>query len=171
MWRDRSDETSEIINRVTSLALRKGVSTRRVWHKPNYGYENHTIYYTGVDASDAASNLCHDLAHWLVAEPQRRDLLDFGLGRGPDSVRHADRVVSVPDATQEEQASSILGALIERNFGGWPLVTLHKHNWSSRDLHIIDIMSGLEKKQLVRRSKYSSVTDMLSYILEFEVIL
>ena len=43
-----------------------------------------------VRTRSEASVLIHEVAHWLIAPPDRRALPDFGLGAGPETGRIAE---------------------------------------------------------------------------------
>ncbi len=157
-----------LIEKATELANRYGITATRVHHPPTYGYEENEIRFLGHTDQEAFSNLCHDLAHWLIASPDRRVLPDFGLGPGPDSCATAERNVNVSTAQLEESAASILGILIERHLGGDVTSTLKRHRWSNRALHIIDLMQTLTDQGLVRKTAASKSENTISFMLDFE---
>jgi hypothetical protein len=80
--------------------------------------------------------LFHEIAHWQLAAPERRALLDFGLGAGPETGRKAEadrsRVVDEPARIDEECAASLLGILWEAACGGRAIDAFLEQNWLER---------------------------------------
>ena len=77
--------------------------------------------------------ILHEIAHWLIASPDRRRLPDFGVGAGPESGRkdEADRARVVDDAAQQEDEalSSLLGVLLEAELGLPAIFAFLEQNW------------------------------------------
>lgn len=77
--------------------------------------------------------LIHEVAHWLVAPPERRGMIDFGLGAGPESgrVEEANRAIAVDKDTQieEEALSSLLGILWEVELQQPAILAFLEQNW------------------------------------------
>ncbi|HYC04929.1 MAG TPA: hypothetical protein VED40_16680 [Azospirillaceae bacterium] len=77
--------------------------------------------------------LIHEVAHWLVCPPERRHLIDFGLGAGPESGRpdEANAAIAVDKETQieEEALSSLLGILWEAELGQPAILAFLEQNW------------------------------------------
>lgn len=77
--------------------------------------------------------LIHEVAHWLVAPPERRRLLDFGLGAGPESGRVAEAdaqlCVSKDVQIEEEALASLLGILWEVELGQPAILAFLEQNW------------------------------------------
>lgn len=89
---------------------------------------------------NGTSDLCHEIAHWLVADPPRRQHTQFGLS-----------FWEFPDCAEEEYAS-LLGLLIERSLGFPWAYTWSEHNWPesaprarkpARELHRRRLLQGL----------------------------
>lgn len=80
-----------------------------------------------------ASVLVHEVAHWLVAPPERRALPDFGLGAGPETGRVAEadaaRCVSQDVREREELLASLLGILWEAALGQPAIHAFIEQNW------------------------------------------
>ena len=59
-----------------------------------------------VRTRSEASVLIHEVAHWLIAPPDRRALPDFGLGAGPETGRIAEANAArcVDDAVREKKS-------------------------------------------------------------------
>ncbi len=79
------------------------------------------------------SVLIHELAHYQLAAPARRAVLDFGLGAGPETGRkaEADAVQSLflPERDVEEGLCSLLGILWEAELGQPAVLAFLEQNW------------------------------------------
>ena len=86
-----------------------------------------------VRTRSEASVLIHEVAHWLIAPPDRRVLPDFGLGAGPETGRiaEADAARRVSDAVKEEEEllASLLGILFEAELGLPAIHAFIEQNW------------------------------------------
>lgn len=80
-----------------------------------------------------ASVIVHEVTHFLVSPPERRGLLDFGLGAGPESgrVEEANAALCTDFATreQEETLASLLGILWEVELGQPGILAFLEQNW------------------------------------------
>lgn len=73
------------------------------------------------------SDIVHDVAHWLVADPARRSDPSFGL----DGMAYwFTPEPGEPDDTEEEALASMLGILLERALGLDWRHTWEFHNWN-----------------------------------------
>ena len=92
-------------------------------------WDGHTIAVSGLGASD----IFHELAHWLIAPKTRRRLPEYGLGEAYDTGRKAAannaRAVSEAYAQQEEEMASLLGIAFLGVFGMNVKAALHRHGW------------------------------------------
>jgi hypothetical protein len=88
---------------------------------------------TALDADTEAYVILHEVAHFVLAPPERRTLIDFGLGPGPDTTRRADaeRAVALPllEREEDEAAASLLGILWETALGQPALASFLDQNW------------------------------------------
>jgi hypothetical protein len=77
--------------------------------------------------------LIHEVAHFQIAPPSRRHLIDFGLGAGPETGDReaADRAAAADEATREDEEAmaSLLGILWEAELGQPALASLLDQNW------------------------------------------
>jgi hypothetical protein len=77
--------------------------------------------------------LIHEVAHYQLAAPSRRRIIDFGLGAGPETGDRAaaDRNASLfgSEREKEEAMASLLGILWEAEFGHPALASFLDQNW------------------------------------------
>lgn len=80
-----------------------------------------------------ATVIVHELAHWLLAAPDRRPLIDFGLGPGPETTRRKEAVahkrLSFEECMDEERLTSLLGILWEAELGHPAILAFLEQNW------------------------------------------
>jgi hypothetical protein len=86
-----------------------------------------------LDGAVEAYVILHEVAHYLLASPERRALPDFGLGPGPDTRDRdgAERaaIVTLLDREEDEAAASLLGILWEAELGQPALASFLDQNW------------------------------------------
>ena len=86
-----------------------------------------------LDGDTEAYVILHEVAHFVLAPPERRVLVDFGAGPGPDTRdRHnAERAATLPllEREADEAAASLLGILWEAEFGQPALASFLDQNW------------------------------------------
>jgi hypothetical protein len=113
---------------------------------------------TALDADTEAYVILHEVAHFLLAPPERRRLIDFGLGPGPDTCDRAaaEAVAVVPliDREEDEAAASLLGILWEASLGQPALASFLDQNWleglnRSAAAHFTGVLSRLQRLGLV----------------------
>lgn len=79
------------------------------------------------------SVLIHEVAHYQLAAPERRTVLDFGLGCGPESGKReqADAVQTLfcPERDVEEALCSLLGILWEAELSQPAILAFLEQNW------------------------------------------
>lgn len=80
-----------------------------------------------------ATVIVHEVAHWLVAAPERRALYDFGLGPGPETTlrkeARSQQRLSFEECMHEEQQTSLLGVLWEAELGQPAILAFLEQNW------------------------------------------
>ena len=88
---------------------------------------------TALNGDTEAYVILHEIAHFVLAPPERRQLIDFGLGPGPDTLDReaAERaVVLAPLARDEDEAAaSLLGILWEARLDQPALASFLDQNW------------------------------------------
>lgn len=79
------------------------------------------------------SVIIHEVAHFQLAPPWRRALVDFGLGAGPESGDkqrgEADRRMFGVACDREEALASLLGVLWEAELGQPAVLAFLEQNW------------------------------------------
>ena len=77
--------------------------------------------------------ILHEVAHFVLAPPERRGLVEFGLGPGPDTLDRvaAERAATLPPLEREadEAAASLLGIVWEATLGQPALASFLDQNW------------------------------------------
>ncbi|MBV8508138.1 MAG: elongation factor P hydroxylase [Alphaproteobacteria bacterium] len=107
---------------------------------------------TALNSATEAYVILHEAAHFALAPSQRRRLVDFGLGPGPDT-RDRDTaaraaVVSPLAREEDEAAASLLGIIWEAKLGQPALASFLDQNW----------LEGLERSA---HSHFAAVVDKL----------
>lgn len=106
--------------------------------------------------------LLHEVAHFQLAAPTRRQHVDFGLGPGPetgDRARAAQAQSLFGLAREREEAmASLLGILWEAELGHPALASLLDQNWlegagrPGTAAHFVDIVTALEAGGFIDRA-------------------
>jgi hypothetical protein len=78
----------------------------------------------------SASNILHEVAHWLIAPPSRRSCPEYGLGTAAESVRRSKPRVKAPHRAIEEGAASLLGIIYLAAIGARWRPTAKDHGWT-----------------------------------------
>jgi hypothetical protein len=74
-------------------------------------------------------DICHELAHWLVADPNRRHLPNYGLGAGFDDFLRDRPEMPMDERNAEESRASLLGIALAKMLGDDPHWLLEDHSW------------------------------------------
>jgi hypothetical protein len=132
--------------RATSLDRATDAAAERDWRAAidvaqRHGMEVHPLgtscayNWDGValDGATEAYVILHEVAHFVLAPPERRMLPDFGVGPGPDTRDRAgaERAAQLPILAREadEAAASLLGVLWEAELGQPALASFLDQNW------------------------------------------
>jgi hypothetical protein len=111
-----------------------------------------------LDGDTEAYVILHEIAHFLLAPPERRHLPDFGLGPGPDTTEceTAERACTVPllQRDADEAAASLLGILWEAALGQPALASFLDQNWlegleRSAAAHFAAVLREVRERGLV----------------------
>jgi hypothetical protein len=110
-----------------------------------------------LNGATEAYVILHEIAHFVLAPPERRGLIDFGLGPGPDTLDRetAERAAVLPLLRREEDeaAASLLGILWEVRLGQPALASFLDQNWlegldRSAAAHFSAVLAGLRRRGL-----------------------
>jgi hypothetical protein len=86
-----------------------------------------------LNGSIEAYVILHEVAHFALAPLERRSLIEFGLGPGPDTLdrEEAERaaVLLPPARDEDEAAASLLGIVWEAALGQPALASFLDQNW------------------------------------------
>jgi hypothetical protein len=86
-----------------------------------------------LNSATEAYVILHEVAHFALAPPERRGLVEFGLGPGPDTLDReaAERATILPPLQREadEAAASLLGIVWEAALGQPALASFLDQNW------------------------------------------
>jgi hypothetical protein len=108
-----------------------------------------------LDGDTEAYVILHEVAHFVLAPPERRRLIDFGLGPGPDTRERiaAEQVAVLPliDRETDEAEASLLGILWEAALGQPALASFLDQNWlegleRSAAAHFTEILARLRQR-------------------------
>jgi hypothetical protein len=104
--------------------------------------------------------ILHEIAHFALAPPARRKLVDFGLGPGPDTLDRdaAERVAVLSPLAREEDeaAASLLGIVWEAELDQPALASFLDQNWleglvRSAASHFSAVLGTLRRRRLLNR--------------------
>jgi hypothetical protein len=113
---------------------------------------------TALNGDTEAYVILHEIAHFVLAPPERRQLIEFGLGPGPDTlIREAAERAAVlaPLARDEDEAAaSLLGILWEARLDQPALASFLDQNWlegleRSAAAHFMRVTAGLRDRGLL----------------------
>jgi hypothetical protein len=114
--------------KAVALATRLGIATVDEDPAAAFSWDGRAIR-----TRSETSVIFHEIAHWQIVPPARRDLPDFGVGAGPETGRiaEADAAVCVDEDTREEEEnlSSLLGILWEAECDEPALLAFAEQNW------------------------------------------
>jgi len=114
--------------RALALARACGMKVHPPGARPGFNWDG-----TALDGDAEAYVILHEIAHFVLARPERRRLVDFGLGPGPDTTERAraerDAVLPILAREADEAAASLLGILWEAALGQPALASFLDQNW------------------------------------------
>jgi hypothetical protein len=102
--------------------------------------------------------ILHEVAHFALAPPERRGLVEFGLGPGPDTIDRdaAERAarVALPEREADEAAASLLGIIWEAALGQPALASFLDQNWlegldRSAPAHFSAVLETLRRRGML----------------------
>ena len=111
-----------------------------------------------LNSATEAYVILHEAAHFVLAPTERRRLVDFGLGPGPDT-RDRDAaaraaVLSPLAREEDEAAASLLGIIWEAKLGQPALASFLDQNWlegleRSAHSHFAVVLGKLQRRGLL----------------------
>ena len=111
-----------------------------------------------LNAATEAYVILHEVAHFVLAPPGRRGLIEFGLGPGPDTRDReaAERAAVLPPLEREEDeaAASLLGIIWEAHLAQPALASFLDQNWlegldRSAPAHFTAVLGSLRDRGLL----------------------
>jgi hypothetical protein len=151
---DRATRPEAERHRLQALdfAHRHGVPVQPPDARPAFNWDG-----AALDGNTEAYVILHEVAHFALALPGRRALVDFGLGPGPDTRDRdaAERALALPllEREAEEAEASLLGILWEAALGQPALASFLDQNWlealeRSAAAHFTGVFARLRRRGL-----------------------
>ena len=146
---DRADAAEAERHRLTALAL------ARAFGMPVHSPGKECLFNWDGAALNGATEayvILHEIAHFALAPAERRGLVDFGLGPGPDTLDRmtAESAAIMPLLAREEDeaAASLLGIVWEARLDQPALASFLDQNWlegleRSAAAHFTKVLAGL----------------------------
>ena len=152
---DRATGSEADEHRITALAFARhcGMAVHPPGTECRFNWDG-----TALNGDTEAYVILHEIAHFVLAPRERRELIDFGLGPGPDTLDReaAERAaVLTPLARDEDEAAaSLLGILWEARLGQPALASFLDQNWlegleRSAAAHFMRVIEGLRDRGLL----------------------
>jgi len=116
---------------------------------------------TALNSATEAYVILHEAAHFLLAPTERRRLIDFGLGPGPDTRDRAaaerSAVLSPLARDEDEAAASLLGIIWEAKLAQPALASFLDQNWlegldRSAHSHFTTVLDKLHRRGFLEGS-------------------
>lgn len=82
------------------------------WLKAEYNNDDQVISTENIPLSD--HDLLHEIAHWIAAAPEQRDLPEYGLGPIAFQTYHIDNIPSVVDSEESSVQEHLCWLLFGR---------------------------------------------------------
>lgn len=151
---ERADEPEAERHRLVALALarRFGIAVYPPGTSCDFNWDG-----AALNGATEAYVILHEVAHFALAPPERRELIDFGLGPGPDTLDRgaAERAAALAPLAREEDeaAASLLGIVWEAGFGQPALASFLDQNWlegveRGAAAHFERVLTGLLERGL-----------------------
>src|SRR6516162_5520011 len=112
-----------------------------------------------LNGATEAYVILHEVAHFALAPTERRGLVEFGLGAGPDTLDRdtAERAAVLPllEREKDEAAASLLGIIWEAELGQPALASFLDQNWlegldRSAATHFAAVVETLRQRELLK---------------------
>jgi len=127
---ERAEGAVTEAHRQAALALARscGMAIHPAGTRPAFNWDG-----AALDGDTEAYVILHEAAHFVLAPPERRSLIDFGVGAGPDTTDRATAdhaaVLSTIEREIDEAKASLLGILWEAALGQPALASFLDQNW------------------------------------------
>jgi hypothetical protein len=152
---DRAEGLEAERHRLTALALARncGMAVHPPGVRRGFNWDG-----AALNGATEAYVILHEIAHFVLAPPERRRLVDFGLGPGPDTTDYdtAERaaVLSPLDCAEDEAEASLLGIVWEARLDQPALASFLDQNWleglqRSAAAHFSQVVAGLWRRGLL----------------------
>ena len=137
-----------------SLARRFGMAIHPEETRCRFNWDG-----AALNGATEAYVILHEVAHFALAPPERRGLVEFGLGPGPGTLDRetAERaaVLLPPARDDDEAAASLLGILWEAKLGQPALASFLDQNWlegldRSATAHFTAVVQRLRQRGLLK---------------------
>jgi hypothetical protein len=148
------DELAEAHRRqALDLARRLGMPVHPEGARSAFNWDG-----AALDGATDAYVILHEIAHFVLAPPERRSIVDFGLGPGPDTTDRAAAahaaVVAPLDGEADEAEASLLGILWEAALGQPALASFLDQNWlegleRSAAPYFVTVVGRLRRRRLL----------------------
>jgi hypothetical protein len=121
----------------------------------------------GLNGATEAYVILHEVAHFVLASPERRGLIEFGLGAGPDTLDRdaAERaaVLSPLEREADEAEASLLGIVWEAALAQPALASFLDQNWlegldRSAPAHFTAVVETLRHRGLLSSERAPDVS-------------
>ncbi len=136
-----------------AVAAACGIAVRPAGSECRFNWDG-----AALDGASEAYVILHEVAHFVLAPVERRRLVDFGLGPGPDTRDReaALRAAVLPlcDREEDEAMASLLGIMWEAELGQPALASFLDQNWlealdRSAAPHFRAVLDALARRGLV----------------------
>lgn len=152
---DRAEAAQAESDRRAALALARyfGMAVHPPWLDCQFNWDG-----VALNGATEAYVILHEIAHFVLAPAERRSLVDFGLGPGPDTINRGQAelaaVLSPLAREEDEAAASLLGILWEAEAGQPALASFLDQNWleglhRSAAAHFTRVLDGLRRRGLL----------------------
>ncbi len=152
---DRAEGSEAEKHRLAALALARncGMAVHPPGVRCGFSWDG-----TALNGATEAYVILHEIAHFMLAPPERRWLVDFGLGPGPDTIDldTAERAALLPSLAraEEEAEASLLGIIWEAKLDQPALASFLDQNWlegleRSAAAHFSQVVAGLSRRELL----------------------
>lgn len=149
---DRATEPQAEQHRLTTLAFARdcGLAVHMPGARCRFNWDG-----AALNGETEAYVILHEVAHFALASPERRGMIDFGLGPGPDTLDRAaaERAAVLPPLAREEEeaAASLLGIVWEAALDQPALASFLDQNWlegleRSAAGHFSRVLAGLQRR-------------------------